>query len=145
MISFTIITTSPAVLRNQMIARDILYERTAIDDPTDVRLVGVYDGTEWIEVPNPMKISGTGTDEDPYVPDPRRCFLIKMVRDAKAVEIEGEPDDGRPLILRTRLGKWVMNNSSADTLTSVDGRSWPSRKVGPSFWFVEHDDFGTWQ
>lgn len=156
MISFTIITSTPAVLRNQLVARDVIKEIT-ITDPngsTRTKLIGVRQGLEWIEVANPIKASGTGTPADPYVPDSRHCYLVKLVRAAEANEIDGliqsDPNESggftlRSLLERTKLGQWILANSVVDTLTSADGRSWPSRRVGTNFWSVISDDFGVWQ
>jgi hypothetical protein len=142
MISFTILTTTPAVLRDQLIARDVIKQVTQEGQTV---LVGVREGLEWIEVPTPIKASGSGTELDPYVADSRRCYLVKLVRTAEDNECEGEPRDERALLLRTKLGKWIAANSVAETLTSVDGKSWPSRRVGNNFWAVASDDFGVWQ
>jgi hypothetical protein len=138
MISFTILTTTPAVLRDQLIARDVINQVTQEGQTV---LVGVREGLEWVEVPNPI-LTVLGP---PAVRDTRRCYLVKLVRAAEDNECEGEPRDERALLLRTKLGKWIAANSVAETLTSVDGRSWPSRKVGTNFWAVASDDFGVWQ
>jgi hypothetical protein len=161
MISFTIITSTPAVLRNQLIARDILKEEivTALDGTTSTHLVGVREGLEWVQVSNPIVTSlAVGEPGDvgytPAVMDTRRCYLIKIVRAAKANEIDGlqQEDvdvDGnvttRSPLLRTKLGQWIMNNSVSTTLTSADGRSWPARRVATNFWITISDDFGIWQ
>jgi hypothetical protein len=138
MISFTILTTTPAVLRDQLIARDVIKEE--VQEGQTV-LVGVREGLEWVEVPNPI-VTSVGP---PRVMDTRRCYLVKLVRAAEDNECEGEPRDGRALLLRTKLGKWIAANSVPQTLTSADGRSWPSRRVGNNFWAVASDDFGVWQ
>jgi len=156
MISFTIITSTPAVLRNQLIARDIIKEE--VDRFGQTQLVGVREGLEWIEVPNPIvKTLAVGTrGEIGYVPpvmDTRRCYLVKLVRAAEGNEESGlqQTDPGprgpvwRSLLQRTQLGQWILNNSVGETLTSADGRSWQSRRVGTNFWGVISDDFGVWQ
>lgn len=142
MISFTIITTTPVVLRNRLIERGIIKEEV-VDGVT--KLVGTRAGTEWVEVPNPVKASGTGTELDPYVPATQRCYLVKFAHTAKDDETAGEPQDDRSLLLRTKLGKWIMANSVAFTINSADGRSWPSRRVGTTLWVVDSPDFGVWQ
>ena len=142
MISFTIITSTPAALRDRLIARDVIKEETFtdLDGVTKTRLVGVREGLEWAQVPNPIV-----TSLSPRVMDTRRCYLVKLVRVAEDFECEGEARDERALLLRTKLGKWVAANSVAETLTSADGRSWSSRRVGTNFWLVAADDFGVWQ
>ena len=143
MISFTIITSTPTVLRNQLIARDVIQSVTVTlpGGQQSTELVGVRKGLEWVEVPNPIVSSGSGTKLDPYVYDTRHCYLVKLVSAAEANEVLSAGD----LLHNTKLGQWVLANSVADTLTSADGRSWPSRKVGTNFWLVASNDFGTWQ
>jgi hypothetical protein len=140
MISFTIITTTPTILRNQLIARDVI--QSVVQDGQTV-LVGVREGLEWIEVPNPIVTTvGTGSPDEPgTIMDTRRCYLVKLVRTAEANEVLSPGD----LLHNTKLGQWVLANSTADTITSADGKSWPARKVGTNFWLVSSDDFGIWQ
>lgn len=147
MISFTILTSTPAILRTQLIARGILQNVAGV--------VPAREGFEYAPVPNPIVTTlAVGTPgQGGYVPpvmDTRLCFLVKLVRDAEADETAGEAITDaqgveRPLLLRTKLGKWVAANSVADTLISADGRSWPARKVGTNFWAVASDAFGVWQ
>jgi hypothetical protein len=160
-ISFTVITSTPLVFRNQLLNRGIVEPRISARDGS-TSYVGVKNGLEWIEVPNPIVTTlATGVlGEVGYVPavmDTRRVFLVKMAQDMHDDQIDGiEQDDvttveerevrtKKALILRTKWGQWIMANSTADTVTSADGRSWPARKVGTATWFVASDDFGVWQ
>lgn len=138
MISFTIITTTPLVLRNQLVSRGIITLQTVEGVPNTP--VPVFEGLEYTEVPNPII-----TSLAPVVLDTRRCYLVKLVRAAEDDECTGEARDERALLLRTKLGKWVAANSTADTLVSADGRSWPARKVGTTVWLVADPAFGVWQ
>ena len=52
MISFTLLTDTPARLRNQLIARGIV--ETYTDRNGQQALRGVRPGVEWVEVPNPI-------------------------------------------------------------------------------------------
>jgi hypothetical protein len=147
MISFSIITGTPALLRDRLIERGIIQE-IVVDGQTQV--VGVHPGFEWVRVPNPVMVSGTGTVEDPYVPATQAVFLVKMAHEAEADQDDGLDDTGDGdrgnLMNWTKFGKWVKNNSTAVTIDSVDGRSWPARKVtGENIWLVRSDDFGVWQ
>jgi hypothetical protein len=148
MISFSIITGTPALLRDRLIERGILQEVDDGDGGTMV--VGVHPGFEWVRVPNPVMISGTGTEEDPYVPASQAVFLVKLAHEAKADQVEApddpENEDQGDLTNYTKLGKWIKNNSSVVTVNSADGRSWQARKVtGENIWLVRSDDFGVWQ
>lgn len=139
MISFTVITSTPVVFRNHLVARGIVTLETVDGVPNTP--VAVRDGLEWVEIPNPI-VTSLGP---PRVMDTRRCYLVKMVRAAEDDECFGETRDARPLLLRTKFGKWVQANSVAATLTSADGLSWPSRRVSSNTWLVASDDFGIWQ
>jgi hypothetical protein len=159
-ISFTVITSTPLVFRNQLLNRGIVEPRISARDGS-TSYVGVKNGLEWIEVPNPIVTTlATGVfGEVGYVPavmDTRRTFLVKMAQDMHDDQIDGIEQDEevvegethkrkKALILRTKWGQWIMANSTADTVTSADGRSWPARKVGTATWFVASDDFGVWQ
>ena len=161
MISFTVITSTPLVLRNQLLNRGIVEQKlNSLTGQND--LVGVKKGLEWLEVPNPIITTlGSGIPMEPgYVPpvmDTRRVFLVKFAHENEADQTDGiEQDEDvvegeetvrrrKALILRTKWGQWIMANSTAATITSADGRSWPARKVGTATWFVASDDFGVWQ
>lgn len=158
-ISFTLLTDTPARLRNQLIARGII--ETYIDPRTgQTMLKGVRPGVEFIEVPNPIVVTpAVGEPGQPgYVPavmDPRHCYLVKMAWEAEGDETDGlqqddvDPDTGRrtlrSLAARTKFGQWVVANSTPETITSATGQSWQARNINDNFWLVLTDDFGEWQ
>jgi hypothetical protein len=165
MISFTLLTDTPARLRNALISRGIIEQKT---DPRTGKTiyVGTRNGVEFVEVPNPIVVTPAvgeprlpdGTPNPAYVPpvmDTRRVYLVKVAHEAEADEVEGlqqediDPDTGRrtrrSVLLRTKLGQWVMANSTPDTITSADGRSWQARNINNNFWLTISDDFGVWQ
>jgi hypothetical protein len=161
-ISFTLITTTPGVFKTQLINRGMAEEITETDreGKTSKKVVGVRPGLEWVEVPNPIVTTlATGVrGEEGYVPtvmDTRRVYLVKMAHDMHDDQIKDieQEEDGegearkkkKPLNERTKWGQWILANSSAATIDSADGRSWPARKVGTASWFVVSDDFGVWQ
>lgn len=121
MIVFTIITDTPARLRNQLIAHGILKDEPGI--------VPAREGFEMVEIPSP--VAGT------------RAASVKLIRDAEADEIEGEVQDDRLIWQRTKLGKLILNNSVADTLNTIDGRTIRSRRVGTTLWLIREDDAAT--
>jgi hypothetical protein len=147
MISFSIITATPALLRNRLLERGIIKEVTSFGQ---TQIVGVHPGFEWVRVPNPIMVSGTGTPGDPYVPGAQAVYLVKFAHEAEADQIEAPDDplntDMGDLTNYTKLGKWIKNNSTVVTINSVDGKSWPARKInGEQMWLVRSDDFGVWQ
>ena len=84
MISFTLLTDTPARLRNQLIARGII-KQDVDEQGRGPTLVGVRPGVEWVEVPNPIVTTQPvgepklpdGTPNPDYVPavmDPRHCL-----------------------------------------------------------------------
>ena len=120
MISFTIITDTPVTVRNALVARGIITLQTV--DGVAKTPVAVLEGLEWLEVPNPIKASGMGTDLDPYVADTRRCFLVKMAHAAEDDQTSGIVQNDaqgnlKALAQRTKLGTWVIANSSVATIT----------------------------
>lgn len=165
-ISFTLLTDTPARLRDQLIARGII--ETYIDSRTgQTMLKGARPGVEWVEVPNPIVVTpavGASRLPDgspnparvPAVMDPRHVYLVKVAWGAEGDETSGlqqddvDPDTGgrtlRSVLARTKLGQWVMGNSVPDTITSADGRSWQARNINNNFWLIpETQDFGAWQ
>ena len=52
----------------------------------------------------------------------------------------------RSLAARTKLGQWIVANSTPETITSATGQSWQSRNINNNFWLIpETGDFGVWQ
>jgi hypothetical protein len=158
MISFTLITNSPGVFRTHLVNRGFVTLETV--DGAANSPVPTKNGLEWVEVPNPIVITPAigSREEEGYVPavmDSRRVYLVKMAHDmhddqVKDIEqdevVEGkERKQKKTLNQRTKWGQWILANSSAATIDSADGRSWPARKVGTASWFVVSDDFGVWQ
>jgi len=134
MISFTIITSDPPALRAALLARGVL---TA----TGPRL-----GAEIAEL-QPYTIT-PGTITTPPVVDTRRIFLVKFAHAAEADEIAEEVQfnaDGtrRAFTAATKLGKWILANSVADTVFGM-----AARKIGTAHWFIREQDaapLGVWQ
>jgi hypothetical protein len=137
MISFVIITDTPARLRDFLVARNIIKQEGS-------NYVGVLNGMEWVMVPNPIQTApASGTPgEVGYVPptyDGRAVFLVKF-----AWESESEKADA--------FRDWIVANSSAVdapvnyTINGIHAGS--ARKVtGEQVWLVhvEPDRFGVWQ
>ena len=104
MISFTILTTTPHILRDRLVAYGWL---DAEFNPRD--------GLEIVEVPNPIVVTpAVGTPDAPgYVPavmDARRVFHVKIAH--KALEDDTKDEDQtdqdgnlKSVLLRTKFGK----------------------------------------
>jgi hypothetical protein len=113
MISLTILTSTPKELRDRLIARGVFKLE-------DGEVVGVENGTEWVEVPNIIvKTVAVGTPGEPgYVPavmDSRRCFLVKLAHEAEAADDSNDaddPEDSHPRFTRSKLAKWVKANGA---------------------------------
>ena len=118
MIYFIILTDTPARLRTQLIARGLLKDEPGV--------VYAREGMEHVEIPSPV--------------DGLRAYAVKIVREAEADEIAGEAQDERLIWQRTKFGKWILANSVADPLTTIDGRTLRTRRVGASFWLAREDD-----
>lgn len=139
MISFTVVTSTPVALRDLLLARGIIQQLPEADG-AGTYLCGVREGLEWTEVPNIM-FTDMGP---PPVRDTRRVYLVLFAHAAEEFEAEGEAQDDRSVLLRTKFGKWIMANSVSDPLVSADGRSWPARRIGSTVWVTLSPDFGMW-
>jgi hypothetical protein len=147
--SFTLLTDTPGRLRTRLIERGII--ETYTDGRTGQQMLkGVRPGVEWVEVPNPIVVTpavgdpGTQNNPNPdYVPavmDPRHVYLVKVTHDAEDDQMDGMPPG------MTKLKQWIIDNSTADTITSADGRSWAARNINDNFWLIpDTADFGVWQ
>jgi hypothetical protein len=129
MISFVIITDTPARLATFLVNRGI------IEQNADGSYVGVRPGMEWVKVPNPI-VTDPGP---PPVYDARSVFLVKF-----AWESESEKADA--------FRDWIIANSSAVnapvnyTINGVHAGS--ARKItGEQVWLahIDPDRFGVWQ
>lgn len=131
MISFTLLTNTPAQLRDFLIARDVIEQYV---DPVDgqTKLRGVLPGMEWVRVPNPV-IRGDGT------PDPRNCYLVKFAWDSEETKFPAFRD-------------WIINNSTvveapADWTLNGEHPGSARKITNLNVWLV-HDRperFGIWQ
>jgi hypothetical protein len=138
MISFAIITDTPARLATFLVNRGI------IEQNAQGNYVGVRPGMEWVRVPNPIVTDpGSGTPgEVGYIPptyDDRAVFLVKF-----AWESESEKADA--------FRDWIVNNSSvvnAPINYLINGEpAGSARKIdGEQVWLVhvDPDRFGVWQ
>ena len=137
MISFMILTSAPGDLRNFLIARNFLKDEGG-------ELVGVLPWVEWVQISNPICTS-LGP---PKVYDTRALFMVKVAWDAEANELNTS-QDGPEIWNRTKLGKWIRDNSTAVSTTDATGRLFRGRKVnGQPVWLAREDDaalIGVWQ
>lgn len=147
MIDLTIITSTPAVLRDRLIERDIL----KLDNG---QLVGVRFGTEFTVtgVPNPIvtTLASGIFGQVGYVPaviDARKVYLVRLAHAADANDDDGVTVGDR--LARSKFVQWVIANSVAETINSADGRTYRTRRhTLNTLWFVIPADagmFGTWQ
>jgi hypothetical protein len=155
MISFVIITDTPARLANFLVSRGIIKQNA------DGSYVGVRPGMEWVKVPNPIQTApASGVFGEPgYVPptmDTRAVFLVKFAHESEANEVDGPLVDaeGNPINQYdwSKFGKWVKANSSvvnAPVNYTINGEhAGSARKVtGEQVWLVhvDPDRFGVWQ
>jgi hypothetical protein len=128
MISFVVVTDTPARLRDFLVSRNVIKET----ETGSGRYTGVRPGMEWAMVPNPILIDGT-------TPDTRAVFLVKF-----AWESESEKADA--------FRDWIIDNSSvvnAPVNYLINGvHAGSARKVtGEQVWLVhiEPERFGVWQ
>lgn len=144
MIDVVLLTTTPAVLRNQLIARNIL------KDDGQGNLIGVLPGTEFTVtgIPNPIQ----ATLGPPPTYDTRKVYLLRLSHEADANDDDGSATaqaDPTPRYTRSKLVQWVMANSTAVTLTGADGTTYRTRQhTSGTLWFVIPADmgkFGAWQ
>jgi hypothetical protein len=133
MISFTVITDTPARLATFLVNRGI------IEQNAQGNYVGVRPGMEWVKVPNPIVTGGTGTEANPFVYDTRAVYLVKF-----AWESESEKADA--------FRDWIIANSSvvnAPVNYTINGvHAGSARKItGEQVWLVhiDPDRFGVWQ
>jgi hypothetical protein len=137
MISFTILTSAVADLRDFLIARNFLKLENGV-------LVGVLPGVEFVEIPNTI-VTSLGP---PRVYDPRRCFMVKVSAQAEVDEMGTDPQAG-DRDGRTKLGKWIVANSAPATVTDATGKVFNGRKVtGQPVWLLGESDgaqIGVWQ
>jgi hypothetical protein len=129
MISFVIITDTPARLANFLVNRGI------IEQNADGSYEGVRPGMEWVKVPNPI-VTDPGP---PPVYDTRSVFLVKF-----AWESESEKADA--------FRDWIVANSSvvnAPVNYTINGEhAGSARKItGEQVWLahIDPDRFGVWQ
>jgi hypothetical protein len=135
MISFVVVTDTPARLRDFLVSRNVIKET----ETGSGRYAGVRPGMEWVMVPNPIITGGTGTELDPHVYDTRSVFLVKF-----AWESESEKADA--------FRDWIVANSSvvnAPVNYLINGaHAGSARKVtGEQVWLahIEPERFGVWQ
>jgi hypothetical protein len=146
MISFVIITDTPARLATFLVSRGI------IEQKADGSYVGVRPGMEWVKVPNPI-VTDPGP---PPVYDTRAVFLVKFAHESEAFEVDGPlvDEEGNPINQYdwSKFGKWVKANSSvvsAPVNYTINGEhAGSARKItGEQVWLVhiDPDRFGVWQ
>jgi hypothetical protein len=146
MISFVIITDTPARLATFLVSRGI------IEQKADGSYVGVRPGMEWVKVPNPI-VTDPGP---PPVYDTRAVFLVKFAHESEAFEVDGPlvDEEGNPINQYdwSKFGKWVKANSSvvnAPVNYTINGvHAGSARKItGEQVWLVhiDPDRFGVWQ
>jgi hypothetical protein len=133
MISFTVITDTPARLATFLVNRGI------IEQNAQGNYVGVRPGMEWVKVPNPIVTGGTGTEANPFVYDDLAVYLVKFAWESESEKAQAFID-------------WVVANSSVAnapvnyTINGVHAGS--ARKItGEQVWLVhiDPDRFGVWQ
>jgi hypothetical protein len=138
MISFMILTGQPADLRDFLIARNFL----KVDEAGE--LVGVLPGVEFAQIPNPV-VTSAGP---PPVYDTRKVFMVKVSDVAEADQLD-TATEGELIWQRTKLGKWIRDNSTAVTHTDASGQQYRGRKVNNQpVWLFREDDaglVGAWQ
>jgi hypothetical protein len=133
MISFTVITDTPARLATFLVNRGIIELTT--DPRTGETYVGVRPGMEWVRVPNPIQTS----PGPPPIYDDRAVFLVKFAWESQSEKADAFRD-------------WIIANSSvvnAPINYLINGEhAGSARKVtGENVWLVhiDPDRFGVWQ
>jgi hypothetical protein len=134
MISFAIITDTPARLAAFLVDRGIIEQKT--DHQTEeAYYVGVRPGMEWVRVPNPIQTS----PGPPPTYDDRAVFLVKFAWESESEKAETFRD-------------WIIANSSvvnAPVNYTINGiHAGSARKItGEQVWLVhvDPDRFGVWQ
>jgi hypothetical protein len=133
MISFVVITDTPARLANFLVNRGIIEQ--VPDGEGGQHYVGVRPGMEWVKVPNPI-VTDPGP---PPVYDTRSVFLVKFAWESESEKAQAFRD-------------WIVANSSvvnAPVNYTINGvHAGSARKVtGEQVWLVhiDPDRFGVWQ
>jgi hypothetical protein len=134
MISFAIITDTPARLAAFLVDRGIIEQKT--DHQTEeAYYVGVRPGMEWVRVPNPIQTS----PGPPPTYDDRAVLLVKFAWESESEKAETFRD-------------WIIANSSvvnAPVNYTINGiHAGSARKItGEQVWLVhvDPDRFGVWQ
>ena len=145
MIDILLATAAPEAIAKVLIARGVAKTVGGV-------LVGTKLGFEYHRVPNPFMVSGTGTEQDPYVPNTMAVYIARLSHDTEAGEILGEAgvgEDNSNFIL-TKLVKWIKANGTQVTLTSADGWSktaWRFAVNGDNVFLVrtDHERLPQWQ
>jgi hypothetical protein len=131
MISFAVITDTPARLATFLVNRGVIEQK--IDPQTgQPYLDGVLPGMEWVRIPNPIQTA-------PGVYDDRAVYLVKFAWESEAQKADAFRD-------------WIVANSSvvnAPVNYLIGGvHAGSARKVtGENVWLVhiDPDRFGVWQ
>jgi hypothetical protein len=133
MISFTVITDTPARLATFLVNRGIIELTT--DPRVGETYVGVSPGMEWVRVPNPIQTS----PGPPPIYDDRAVFLVKFAWESQSEKADAFRD-------------WIVANSSvvnAPVNYLINGEhAGSARKVtGENVWLahIDPDRFGVWQ
>lgn len=136
--------------------RDFLVTRNVIEQISDGDYVGRLPGVEitWNSVPNPLdRRDENGDPLDTVVPTIVRnakVYLMRLSHEADADDTNGDvPDenDENPRFTRSKLAKWVRDNSTKLTI-NYDGGSFDFFRVTASWGIVHPKDaamFGEWQ
>ena len=143
MLDITVMSTTPAALLNALVAHNIVKSDGAGG------FVGVLPGVDltWNSVPNPI-VTSIGP---PRIMDARKVYLVRLSHESDVDDDDGTvtvPNDPTPRLSRSKLVKWIIANSVAETITGADGKAFHTRRVGTTIWFVLPADaalFGAWQ
>ena len=143
MIDFILATADPLRVHDFLIARSICKIENGA-------LVGVKPGFEFVEVPNPLAVSGTGTEQDPYVYDTRKVFHIRLAHDTANDELDGQAGVGEDTtdFTRSKLVNYVKANGTPVTLTGVNGyavEAWQVVVGGTDVFLARNDAIAAWQ
>ncbi len=129
MISFVVITDTPARLAAFLVSRGI------IEQNADGSYRGVRPGMEWVRVPNPI-VTSAGP---PPVYDTRAVYLVKFAWESESEKAQDFRD-------------WIIANSSVASAPAgwtINGQpAGSARKItGEQVWLahVDPDRFGVWQ
>jgi hypothetical protein len=116
MIDLLLATAQPTAIAKALIARGVA-------KTVDGVLVGTMFGFEYHRVPNPFMVSGTGTEEDPYVPNTMACYIVRLSHETEVDEIAGQSGVGEDEsnFAKSKIVQWIKANGTQVTLTSADG------------------------